>query len=61
MKQRDYPIYSIELAHQLIAQGYLLVNKKLNKNNPKYYVYYFQEQEGLKEIVQAFINNSHNK
>ena len=55
---KDYTVFNINLAHELIKKGFKLTGKQLNRNNPKFFVYYFQEEEGLIEAVKDFVNKN---
>ena len=48
---RRYPVYNINVAHELIKKGFVLEETRINKKNPKYFVYLFQEKEGIREAV----------
>lgn len=53
MLERNYTVFNLNMAHKLTEMGFKYVGKQVNKNNPKYYVYFFQEEEGLEEAIKT--------
>lgn len=54
---KDYIVYSLRLANYLAKKGFQIKNTGVNKNNPKYNVYYFDCSEALLEEVKNFKSN----
>lgn len=52
MKEKNYIVYSPNFANKLIKMGFTMVERRVNYNNPKYFVYYFKPEEGLIEAVE---------
>lgn len=52
---RRLPVYNINVAHELTKRGFVLDEIRINKKNPKYYVYLFQEKEGIREALKAIV------
>lgn len=54
---KDYVVYSLRLANLLACKGFQIKGVGVNKNNPKYNVYYFENTEELKNTVDFLKNN----
>lgn len=54
---KDYVVYNLRLANLLAKKGFTIKSVGINKNNPKYSVYYFEDTAGLREIVKSFKEN----
>lgn len=50
-KRKSYAIFNLQIARMLIEEGYHYIGKEINKQNPLYYVYYFETVEGLDKKV----------
>ena len=46
---KDYIVYSLRLANKLVNCGYQVKAVSINKNNPKYNIYYFEDTEKLRK------------
>ena len=51
---RDYLVYSLKMAHYLINKGFEVKNTSININNPKYKVYYFENNDDLLAAVNSY-------
>ena len=58
MQKTNKPIFSPEIAGQLIDRGFTLVDRQRNYKNPAQWVYYFEQTPALlkafDEIASAF-------
>lgn len=54
---KDYVVYSLRLANYLANNGFQIKKVGINKNNPKYNVYYFENVEGLTAAIELFKSN----
>lgn len=54
---KDCIVYSLRLAHSLINKGFELKNTGINKNNPKYKVFYFEDSEALRAAIDSYKQN----
>ncbi len=54
---KDYVIYNLRLANLLAQKGHPIKSVGINKNNPKYSVYYFEDTAELRELVKSFKQN----
>ena len=54
---KEYIVYSLRLANKLANNGYSINRVAINKNNPKYNVYFFEDSAELRQIVENFKQN----
>lgn len=53
----DLVVYSIKLANRLAYYGYSVKAVGINKNNPKYNVYYYEDTKEIRQIIEDFKKN----
>lgn len=51
----DFPVFNSVMAHQLIKEGFKYLNKRVNKRDPRYYVYYFEESDAIRSRVKEIV------
>lgn len=54
---KDYIVYSLRLANILTNKGYQIKRVGINKNNPKYNIYFFEDTAQLREVIKDFKSN----
>lgn len=53
----DLVVYSLRLANKLAGSGCPIKAIGINKNNPKYNVYYFEDTAAAQQIINDFKKN----
>lgn len=56
MKKNDYAVYSLKMANELVARGFVVVNTSINLKYPKYQVFYFEDTRELREAMKQIAN-----
>lgn len=51
MKEKDFIIYRLAIAEQLVNEGYKLLRTGINLQNIKYKVFFFENTQELRERV----------
>lgn len=49
--EKRFVVFSKRLAKTLIAQGFVLVDKKVNNKRPNYFIYLFEDRQELREAI----------
>ena len=50
---RNYVVYSLRVANELVNKGFELIGTGINIQNPKYTVFYFEDTKELQEAIEA--------
>lgn len=48
---KDFIVFSKRLAKVLVNQGFVLKEKQVNKFRPEYYVYVFEDKDGIESAI----------
>ena len=59
MNKGRFIVYKSTYAQQLIQKGFEMIGVAPDKNNPRYNVYFFQEEDGIRETLAEIIAASH--
>lgn len=51
---KDYVVYSLQLAHELTNKGFEIKATGINFNNPKLKVFYFENTVELQKAIKEF-------
>ena len=51
-----YAIFNIRVANELEKQGFKVIKMDVNRKNPRYMVYYFEDSVALREAIRPLIN-----
>ncbi len=51
MNTKNYLVYSMKMANQLMAQGFTLVETKPNRNNKTKLVFFFENTNDLQAAI----------
>lgn len=51
-------VYNLKMAHELCKRGYKVAYTAINRNNPKYLVYHFENEPGLNSAIEQLKNRT---
>ena len=51
MKKKDYAVYSLRVANELVKMGFKVINSGINIKYPTYKVFYFEDTEALRSAI----------
>ena len=50
-----YAIFNMRIANELEKQGFKVIKMDINRKNPRYMVYYFEDSVLLREAIRPLI------
>lgn len=56
-EKKDIIVYSLRLANKLAFYGHPVKAVGINKNNPKYNVYFYEDTEAVRQIIEEHKKN----
>ena len=56
-QNKEYIVYSLRLANRLAYYGFSVKRVGINKNNPKYNVYFYEDSAELRQVVEEYKKN----
>lgn len=54
--KKNYTVYSLRLANQLVSKGFKIVGTGINDKNPKYNVFFFENTEEFRKVLKDITN-----
>lgn len=49
--KKNYTVYSLRLANELVSRGFMIVGTGINARNPKYNVFFFENTEAFRKAL----------
>lgn len=54
--KKNYTVYSLRLANELVSRGFMIVGTGVNDKNPKYNVFFFENTAAFRKALEEITN-----